>query len=710
MESDANDQDELPDTAPCRENREDAEEVEAAPANQEKDDEENDNHNEDDNDDDDDESDDDQSSQSDSDSISGVDYDKDDNDDDGDDDDDDDDDDNSDPDDDDNNNASGEDGLSAYQRARNERIKRNQERLIELGLVKENEEREGFLGAKKKRQPQQKRKSASFPVEPTRKSRRSLTQEPKTYKEPSLREAGILVTANSTKEKKPKQPKPKKERPIHQQKRPVPEIYQEFQSIRRQKKLVLKQAQKNIKHAEKEVAYWQKKISKENASSKTTADMKERAIFDGLTAKEFLQQELDPRKPEILAKIQEFDDKMALPERLAEQAVRQTKHANKLKLLEAIHSIPDELGQMAETLSTALLGRTPNDNRPTPRRNQPRGVLVDEPKNEPTRKRGRRKKVSQQTPHESIFSTSQAAKRAQLSQIELALIRHRRLLERNEHGKSNSSTTRKTRQQTAPATTPTIDERNELSAAKGWISEAFANRLDRSWLEHDGPQSLASNSLKTLVPQVGETVLYYPAGHFEYLKQYPDRYSDDHNQQQQEQQLPLWERAILQRSKQQYAERRKKKTSTTEKNNWWTNEWIDQATDGKYLLPILCRVEKTQAVFPPEIHNTEEMANTTSTTSTASNNKKPRKRPILRLAVTLKPLTPVTLPSWNHETGRAVVDDSKDWPLPPVFTCISFPSPQISPFIVPFAWSYIRNHLVSGTFKASQAPPCITYM
>merc|ERR1712232_813271 len=88
-------------------------------------------------------------------------------------------------------------------------------------------------------------------------------------------------------------------------------------------------------------------------------------------AKEYLQQ-VEQRKNEIAAKIEEYDKKTMTPEQIMEDEAKAMEATNKLKLLEAKDVVPKALKNMAKTLTSCLLERTPKD-RPPPRRSKRRG-------------------------------------------------------------------------------------------------------------------------------------------------------------------------------------------------------------------------------------------------------------------------------------------------------------------------------------------------
>ena len=618
-------------------------------------------------------------------------------------------------------------GISEYERLRNERIRRNKERLQELGLLDEH----GQSTAKKKKlKPQAKKRPPSKPLAPSRRSSRASIGEKKSYAEPSIRDYTKLAFGDappSKKEKKPKVPKPPKEKkerkPSKIDLRPTREIYDEFQAVRRMKKMALKTANRLLRQAEKEVAYWQKKSLKQSKQQNKVGkkqqrkaalaklDASEQAVLGGLTAKEFLQTQLTHEvRQDLKAKMAEFDQQHQTPQQLVERQALDLEHQHKLLLLEAQATIPKTLRQMARTLGSCLLERAPKDNRPPPRRSKRKyedeGVAVaDTDPTTQTNKKGRkRKKTEPSSPSAAaVSSMNQAAAHASLA-------------ENLFHTTKDDDTTTTT---TAKPVAKRKREKRDLDVG-GWVSANFATRIDRSWLESDAPWALANSSLKVYVPQPGDTVLYYPAGHYEFLQ----AHGGDHLQKNRITRMPLWERARKEHVKMSNANKAanggndgKEDETMTNTNNWWTDEWMAQAAAGKDRLPILCRVEKAQAEFPPD--NSVAQAAAASLAAKASAGKKgrktkaekaaeaqdtaakggkagkARKRPVLRLAVTLRPLTPLAAPVWTKD-GPVADGSGVDTSLPPTFTCVTFPSPA-APYLVPFSWAYVRNHTLVGT-------------
>lgn len=213
-------------------------------------------------------------------------------------------------------------GMSAYEKLRLERIKRNNLRLKELGLA--SKEGGGILGKKK---PKHRRKSKSTtnestPAVPQRRSRRSTGQNV-SYVEPSLRDVlnnsdqklphSTPILAVDGVEELPS--KPKNCRPVKdvRNQRMARFIYDEMKRIEKHKKRMLKEAEKNRKSAETESKYWQKRASmKEKRVQKaieSERNLKQQQVeyaLYGTTAKSFVNY-LDRRSMEIGAKIRLYD-------------------------------------------------------------------------------------------------------------------------------------------------------------------------------------------------------------------------------------------------------------------------------------------------------------------------------------------------------------------------------------------------------------------
>ena len=274
----------------------------------------------------------------------------------------------------------------------------------------------------------------------------------------------------------------------------------------------------------------------------------------------------------------------------------------------------------------------------------------------------------------------------------------------------------------------------------GWISPDLAHRLDRRWLIRTTRQQVQAlplhqqqqdaNALLShcYVPQVGDALLYYPQGHKLFLQDVPDVLGKKTRQ---VTRLPLWERAqgashpkskkaasaatAAETPNPDTTSNTNAKTSTPPKESqWWTPEWIqemerydgeldDEEEEGEdrrhprwsvASCPILCIVQATCPEFPPDSSKVlkkqkedgthefvfESSASPKSKKSSPKRSKHGMMRstpPKLRLAVTLRPVTPI---GWGpHAPPRD---------LPPTFSVVTVPSLAHCPFLVPFAWAY----------------------
>lgn len=169
---------------------------------------------------------------------------------------------------------------------------------------------------------------------------------------------------------------------------------------------------------------------------------------------------------------------------------------------------------------------------------------------------------------------------------------------------------------------------------------------------------------------------YYPRGHRLFLEAYPDILGKKTRS---TTRVTLWEKAELERK--EFSENGKMDAD----KKWWDDEWLDNFQNSYDRYPILCRVRNTYAEFPPDRY-----------TKVIKNDKVYWKSPkvkkaggdlppaVLRLAVTLQPLTPVLPPSCDGGTKIELA-------IPPIFSVQTFPS-QMDPFLVPFSWAYSSFH------------------
>ena len=158
----------------------------------------------------------------------------------------------------------------------------------------------------------------------------------------------------------------------------------------------------------------------------------------------------------------------------------------------------------------------------------------------------------------------------------------------------------------------------------------------------------------------------------------------------------MWERAHQLREESQSC------TTNPSDQPWWTDEWLDGLQNdnfGDY--PIICRVERTHAEFPPDPYSKVVESNSKSD-GTILHFKKPKKfakidgKVSMRLAVTLRPLSHVMVQSIKNGFTSQNLGIS----VPPLFAVITFPC-ELEPFLVPFVWGYIKSHSISPNQKLS---------
>lgn len=237
----------------------------------------------------------------------------------------------------------------------------------------------------------------------------------------------------------------------------------------------------------------------------------------------------------------------------------------------------------------------------------------------------------------------------------------------------------------------------------GPISPKFSLSLQRKWLEGDDP--VAPSVSTHFVPQVGDTILYYPYAHREYLDEYPDIRCQKKNLLFRR---PLWQRARDEIESVKVGSDGKKEQSSAFEKKWWTQEWLSCIHDSAGCYPIVCRVEKTMCEFPYDKEAEEEAKNQKYNKKImqaervdeklmnkvdASFNEFKRRssqriKPQLGLSVTLRPLTPI-IPSYrsksmNHD-GNLFQEELLS--PPPLFSVLIFPSEKAQ-FLIPFVWAY----------------------
>lgn len=213
----------------------------------------------------------------------------------------------------------------------------------------------------------------------------------------------------------------------------------------------------------------------------------------------------------------------------------------------------------------------------------------------------------------------------------------------------------------------------------------------------------------------------------EFLTVYPDKLG---SQLRNLLRVPLW-----QRGKRAIARRKAGLDDVgDESSTWWTEEWVQSLVSrsddssssasspslGDY--PIVCRVERTHAEFPPDPYDKEKSVTKTGEETTISwtakasetvnaTTKMKRKRKVqVRLAILLKPFTTILPDELNGSDDKGALDRNHDndtvrggrcsscsrLDLPPNFTVLIAPlESPLEPFIVPFCWAYSTFHSLS---------------
>jgi len=246
-------------------------------------------------------------------------------------------------------------------------------------------------------------------------------------------------------------------------------------------------------------------------------------------------------------------------------------------------------------------------------------------------------------------------------------------------------------------------EKNKKPKAKnvgGPISHKFSLSLQRKWLE--GDDAVAPSAFTQFVPQVGDTILYYPSAHYEFLHEYPDIRCLKGKLLLRK---PLWQRAKDESEVGNDCNRKK------EKKKWWTQDWISslQFATGSY--PIICRVERTVPEFPYDkeaeegakkqkskkqklekgqtvIDDKQVLDGDGKDVDQSRRRSLRRSKPHIGLNVTLRPLTHIIPPtrSKNRCSDKTLFEEDL-LSLPPVFSVLTFPSER-SQFLIPFSWAY----------------------
>lgn len=164
--------------------------------------------------------------------------------------------------------------------------------------------------------------------------------------------------------------------------------------------------------------------------------------------------------------------------------------------------------------------------------------------------------------------------------------------------------------------------------------------------------------------------------------------------------MPLWERARKEKAKGRSSddpqtnapsEKVESTTLSQKQPEWFNDEWLAGVDTKLGDYPLICRVERTHAEFPPhpEVESmvvAEEGVHKVVFKQSKSNKKSKKWNPPLCLVVVLKPMTPLIPPDRNDNSCcRHALSP------PPIFHVVTFPS-RCAPFIVPFGFGYRIAH------------------
>lgn len=352
----------------------------------------------------------------------------------------------------------------------------------------------------------------------------------------------------------------------------------------------------------------------------------------------------------------------------------------KMQMIDSLDRFPKTLKDAMGSLNAMLYYRSPKD--PPPPRRSKRKSDGDEP-NTPSRKGTKGSDSAtpgsseKQEPTGSSWTNLASALEGSPSTVEAAAA----IAPTSDSHPPDSAAASGPNNKQAPK------KKKEPRNVGGWISPPFAAEIDRSWLEREKPTS--HFDLPTYVPQVGDTVLYYPAAHKTFLDVFPDILGMKSRN---VLRVPLWQRA-----KREMAKQKKSKDDSSSKI-WWTDEWVQGITSELGNYPMVCRVERTHTEFPADPYQSDKVVTENGTIAWVVPEQKQKKRkrkkkdkPQMRLAVALRPLTPVQPPEWT-DSGLQSNDSIS---LPPNFSVVTFPSPILDPFLIPFSWAYNLTHSLS---------------
>ena len=178
---------------------------------------------------------------------------------------------------------------------------------------------------------------------------------------------------------------------------------------------------------------------------------------------------------------------------------------------------------------------------------------------------------------------------------------------------------------------------------------------------------------------------------------------------------PLWERARKEKAKLRRSEdldtnapsdKVESVTFNQKQSEWFNDEWLAGVDTKLGDYPLICRVERTHAEFPPHLEVESKVVAEEGVHKVVFKQSKPNKKsnkwnPPLCLVVALKPLTPLTPPD-RGDNGSCRHEVCALSP-PPIFHVVTFPS-RCAPFMIPFGFGYrIAHSLRLGGMVKSRA-------
>jgi hypothetical protein len=245
--------------------------------------------------------------------------------------------------------------LSAYEILRLERIKRNRQKLAQLGLAKP---KDAVLGsenseAKLNKPPRPRKSEAALP----QRARSSRTKKNLNYAEPPVSVRSLVKTSEDGKEET-KQVRgvvdsakvadatafSERKRTWDRETERLPQdIYREFKRIRSHKRDILIEAQRAARNADKEIRYWTKRVEKyEKTFLRKKDETDEKVALGGVTSRELLQS-IDARLPEIQQAVRDYEDFLHADQREHQREERRKEAEEKMKLLDALVRFPKAL-------------------------------------------------------------------------------------------------------------------------------------------------------------------------------------------------------------------------------------------------------------------------------------------------------------------------------------------------------------------------------